>query len=158
MTLIPRSLGMRPEANSGASLQITPLGGVVAGTRLLPLIAMNVFWAISGPPEAVLTPVMMALAPLRVPARHDRGRHQIALRPGRRHTAGESLVLRPRSGFIAGFLLVAAFLACFFRGDSNACWVVRIAMAVIFGKSFASVMPVVATSVPMAEPTAFAAL
>src|SRR5689334_15898931 len=35
----PRSVGMRPDANSGAVLQITPDAGVVAGTRLIPWIS-----------------------------------------------------------------------------------------------------------------------
>src|SRR5947209_16423985 len=47
-----------PEANSGALLQTTPVEGVLAGTRLVPLITVHELGAISLPPNAVVTSVM----------------------------------------------------------------------------------------------------
>src|ERR1700722_9533811 len=54
----PTWVGIRPDANSGALLQYTPPGGVLAGVRFVPVICSHVFCAIYGEPKAVLTDVM----------------------------------------------------------------------------------------------------
>ena len=61
MTLIPPSwVGIRPEANSGALLQITPAAGVLLGTRFGPCICTHAFGAINGASEpAVLMEVIV---------------------------------------------------------------------------------------------------
>ena len=56
VTLTPsRFVGILPDAKSGALLQITPVAGVVVGTRFVPFTSMNVFWAMSVPPHDVFT-------------------------------------------------------------------------------------------------------
>src|SRR5580704_16845246 len=55
----PSCVGISPAANEGAVFQMTPLAGVLAGTRLEPLITMNVFCAIVELPFAVVTEVIV---------------------------------------------------------------------------------------------------
>ena len=50
---------MRPEANSGALLQVRPLAGTLLGTKFEPWITIQAFCAISPPPLATVTDVMM---------------------------------------------------------------------------------------------------
>src|SRR5437588_10718724 len=52
-------MGIRPEANSGAELQVIPLGPTLLGARLVPLISIQVFGAMSGEPPTVLTDVIV---------------------------------------------------------------------------------------------------
>src|SRR5262249_5104514 len=59
VTLIPLScVGIFPLANSGALLQSTPVDGVFAGTRFVPLIWSHVLYATRGRPKAAFTTVM----------------------------------------------------------------------------------------------------
>src|SRR4051812_35310475 len=50
---------MRPEANSGALLQLMPPAGTLPGTRFGPLITIHAFCASSGPPPATVTDVIV---------------------------------------------------------------------------------------------------
>ena len=52
-------MGILPDANSGALLQITPSAAVSAGVRSVPVISIQVFCAMSGPAPAVFTDVMV---------------------------------------------------------------------------------------------------
>ena len=62
VTVTPASsVGIWPFAKSGALSQVTPPAGVSAGTRFVPLIVIQVFSAIFGPPYAVVTEVMTGL-------------------------------------------------------------------------------------------------
>ena len=62
--MAPNCVGIWPEANDGAVLQIMPAAGVVAGTRFAPLITIKVFCAMLGPPLAVPTEVMTEAPPV----------------------------------------------------------------------------------------------
>jgi hypothetical protein len=52
-------VGILPKLNSGALLQVTPSGGTLLGTRLLPRISIHVFCAMSEDPPTVLTEVIV---------------------------------------------------------------------------------------------------